>query len=189
MCFYYLGPALVILSFIGQPTSIWPSTKTIAKGCGIALFDIGATAMNYTGASLAGPTIFAIVYSSVTVWTAVFSRIFLGRSMDGWQWSTVVLVFAGLTLTATDSLQLGADVVNGLLLVMIGSAMHALTYIMSEAIMTVLDETLSIRQNCAVQGIVGTLAFLTRSIIRMLSVNELAVVASLTMSASLSAIA
>ena len=36
----------------------------------IALWDISSTSLNYTGASLSGPTIFAIIYSSVTIWTA-----------------------------------------------------------------------------------------------------------------------
>ena len=161
MVFYYLGPASVIFSFIGRQQQVhWPSSRTILKGCGIALFDIAATAMNYTGASLAGPTIFAIVYSSVTVWTALFSLLFLGRFMNGWQWTSVIIVFGGLTLTASDSLQLGDAVANGLVLVTIGSAMHALTYVMSEGIMTGSDERLSVRQNCAVQGIVACSCFL-----------------------------
>jgi drug/metabolite transporter (DMT)-like permease len=154
MLFYYLGPASVVVTLWGQQTS-WPSTKTIMKACGIALFDICAQSLNYTGASLAGPTIFAIVYSSVTVWTAMFSRLFLKRSMNSWQWVAIVIVFGGLTLTATDSMQMGDSVVRGLLLVVFGSMMHALTYVFSEIVMTVGDEKLSVRQNCAVQGIVA----------------------------------
>jgi drug/metabolite transporter (DMT)-like permease len=168
MLFYYLGPASVILGLnVWEPHIPWPSAMTILKACGIALFDICATSMNYTGASLAGPTIFAIVYSSVTVWTAVFSRIFLGRSMIGGQWCGVVTVFGGLALTATDSLTLGDDVVTGLFLVIAGSAMHALTYVMSEGIMTVGEahETLTILQNCAVQGIVACVSFLVWQIV------------------------
>lgn len=159
MVFYYLGPASVIFSFACH-RQVWPSKRTISKACGIALFDIGATTMNYTGASLAGPTIFAIVYASVTVWTAVFSQLFLGRSMNPWQWTGCFTVFGGLVLTATDADSLGDyDVLHGLLLVLCGSALHALTYIMSEGIMTITHEQLSVRQNCAVQGIVAALTF------------------------------
>jgi hypothetical protein len=157
MLFYYLGPATVIFSILNVQ---WPSTRTILKAVGIALFDIVATSLNYTGASLAGPTIFAIVYSSVTVWTALFSQVFLKRSLNGWQWLAVVTVFGGLTLTATDSLQLGKDVVHGLVLVFVGSMFHALTYVMSEGIMTVGSDKLSIRQNCAVQALVAAAALL-----------------------------
>lgn len=104
---------------------------------------------------MAGPTIFAIVYSSVTIWTAVFSLLCLGRRMDTWQWISVALVFGGLTLTATDSLQLGESVIQGCLLVMFGSAAHAMTYILCEAIMTVGDETLTVAQNCGIQATVA----------------------------------
>lgn len=167
MLFYYFGPASVIFGLlrVREHNAPWPPKSAILKACGIALFDIVATSMNYTGASLAGPTIFAIVYSSVTVWTAIFSRIFLGRSINIWQWVGVVTVFGGLTLTAIDSLQLGEDVMYGLVLVVFGSAMHALTYVFCEAIMAIGEETLSILQNCAVQGIVACLAFLVWQIV------------------------
>ena len=71
MLFYYLGPASVVFRLLAEHVA-WPSKKVILKASGIALFDIAAQSMNYTGASLAGPSIFAIVYSSVTVWTAQF---------------------------------------------------------------------------------------------------------------------
>lgn len=60
MFFYYLGPALFIFGLVGEH---WPSKRAIVKAVGIAMFDIVAASMNYTGASMAGPTIFAIVYS------------------------------------------------------------------------------------------------------------------------------
>lgn len=62
MFFYYLGPAFFVFSLVGDQSD-WPSKRAIIKAVGIALFDIVAAAMNYTGASMAGPTIFAIVYS------------------------------------------------------------------------------------------------------------------------------
>lgn len=79
--------------------------------------------------------------------------------MNQWQWVAVLIVFGGLTLTATDSSKLGRDVLHGLVLVVVGSIMHALTYVMLEGIMTVGDEKLSIPQNCAVQGIVAATCF------------------------------
>jgi uncharacterized membrane protein len=158
MLFYYLFPAAFILPVILN--NEWPQRATIFRACGIATWDIASTSMNYTGASLAGPTIFAIIYSSVTIWTAVFSQIFLGRIMSIWQWLMVVIVFCGLTLTASDSLKLGEDVARGSLLVLFGSAMHALTYVMSEAIMTRGDDKLNIYQNTGIQGSLAAVAFL-----------------------------
>jgi drug/metabolite transporter (DMT)-like permease len=156
MWFYYFGPALVLIPLLwrGDP---WPRTikKLIVKAIGIAVFDTIAASMNYAGASLAGPTIFAIVYSSVTVWTAIFSLIFLGRRLNIWQWLSVATVFGGLTITASDSLQLGDSVIKGCVLVLFGSAMHAMTYILCEAIMTVGEETLNVPQNCGIQSTVA----------------------------------
>ena len=68
--------------------------------------------MNYTGSAMAGPTLFAIIYSSVTVWAAVFSRVLLARRMGRLQWTGIVVVFAGLTVTAFDSLTLGGGVLQ-----------------------------------------------------------------------------
>jgi drug/metabolite transporter (DMT)-like permease len=151
MFFYYLAPALILVPLVwrGYP---WPSSKMIWKAIGIALFDTVAASMNYAGATMAGPTIFAIVYSSVTIWTAVFSRICLGRTMNARQWASVAVVFCGLTLTATDSLQHGSAVIQGCALVVVGSAAHAMTYILCEAIMTVGEETLTVPQNCGIQS-------------------------------------
>jgi hypothetical protein len=81
--------------------------------------------------------------------------------MNVWQWSTVFLVFTGLALTATDSSSLGRDVIKGSFLVFCGSIMHGLTYVMSEAIMTVGDDKLSVQQNTGIQGSVAGLCFLT----------------------------
>mmetsp|Transcript_10537 Transcript_10537/g.16186 ORF Transcript_10537/g.16186 Transcript_10537/m.16186 type:complete len:429 (-) Transcript_10537:45-1331(-) len=160
MFFYYLGPASVVFMVLGGNRNSWPSLKTIYKAVAIALVDIVAQAMNYTGSSFAGPTIFAIIYSSVTVWTALFSFVFLKRKMSIWQWMGVVFVFGGLTITAWNAaVSLGPNVFNGSILVIAGSALHALMYVLSEAIMTHEVERLTIPQNCAIQGIVACSAF------------------------------
>ena len=150
----------------------------IAKASLIAVFDIAAQSLNYTGASLAGATIFAVIYSSVTVWTAVFSRVFLGRSLNQRQWVAVFVVFGGLCITAADSSTLGDSVTQGTVLVLMGSCMHGATYVMSEAIMkkgaenndSAIDselrnpmlrrEKLSVRENAAIQGLVAFLGLL-----------------------------
>ncbi len=118
----------------------------------IAGWDVLSQILNYTGASFAGPTIFAIIYSSVTIWTAVFSQLILGRTMNFKQWLCVILVFSGLGITATNSVTTGKSVLTGSLLVIVGSAMHGLTYVLSEGIMTVGQEKLSVIQNNFVQS-------------------------------------
>ena len=155
MMFYYFGTALATFLVKGN----WPSKTTMLKASGIALWDVAAQSMNYTGAALAGPTIFAIVYSSVTIWAAIYSQLFLGRKMDAYQWLAVTAVFGGLALTATDSLELGPGVLHGLLLVVVGSSMHGLFYVLSEAVMTKGEERLTVEQNCAIQGLTASATF------------------------------
>lgn len=149
MLFYYLGPALVTFA-----VPKWPTGPYIAKSALIAVFDSTAQAMNYTGSALAGPTIFAIIYSSVTVWTAVFSIFLLRCMLSLWQWLGVVIVFGGLCITGFSSHTLGSDVTHGALLIFFGSTMHALTYVMSEYIMA--GDHVSVQANCAIQGIVAS---------------------------------
>jgi drug/metabolite transporter (DMT)-like permease len=158
MWFYYLGPALVILPmcFSDREEHSWPrNQRLVFQAIGISLFDTVSASMNYAGASLAGPLVFAVVYSSVTVWTAVFSRIVLGRTMCVGQWGSVLVVFLGLTVAARDSHAMGSSVWLGCILVLVGSMMHALTYIFCEAIMTVGPDVLTLTQNCAIQATVA----------------------------------
>jgi hypothetical protein len=153
MLFYYAGPSSLLLTLLPccQSTRASPSTSNqattatvntrgpsviaVAKASGIACFDIAAQSLNYAGAGLAGATIFAVVYSSVTVWTAIFSRVFCGRHLNLPQCYAIALVVAGLCITALDSVNLGRDVARGTALVILGSCMHGGTYVMSEAIM------------------------------------------------------
>jgi drug/metabolite transporter (DMT)-like permease len=160
MFFYSFGPAMVIIPLLKQQQrQTWPSWNAVFKAIGIALFDVVATCINYAGASYAGPTIFSIVYSSVTVWTAIYSHFILKRILNRSQWLAILTVFGGLALTAKDSLQLGHSVMTGLLMVSVGSALHALTYVASEIVMDMGQDSLTVQQNCAVQSTTGCLLF------------------------------
>ena len=123
---------------------------------------------------MSGPTIFAIIYSSVTVWTAIFSQVLLGRTMNGWQWASVFIVFGGLTITATDSVNMGDSVLTGSILIVFGSMMHGLTYVMCEALMVVGEEKLTVLQNNFMQAVVaGALLFVWQLVYTLPHFNEL----------------
>ena len=114
----------------------WPSRPMLMKASSIAFFDIFAQSMVYAGNNLAGPTIFSIIYSSVTIWAALYSKILLNRSLSNMQWCGVSLVVLGLSLTALDSSTLGKNVFLGAVLIVVGTSGHGLTYVFSEKIMT-----------------------------------------------------
>jgi drug/metabolite transporter (DMT)-like permease len=158
MVFYQLGPAtfIPIVWLEGTPLPTWPTRR---RAMALGALDIVSQAMNYTGAAMAGPTLFAIIYSSVTVWTAVLSRVVLGRTMALPQWLAVSVVFGGLTITAFNSVAYGPGVLTGSLLVLVGSALHSATYVLSEAIMTRGREPIPVRMNLALQGVMSFGAF------------------------------
>lgn len=188
MLFYYIGPAMMSFTFCGNKRQnndnendnydLKDSKITLSKILKvtlIAVVDIIAQTLNYSGSILAGPTLFAIIYSSVTVWTAVYSVILLRRPMNALQWIGVVTVFGGLTVTGFHSRAFGAEVFHGSLLIIVGSSLHAGQYVLSEMVMTTrrpkngsttsgdkdatTDERVSPRLNCAIQGIVATAAY------------------------------
>ena len=171
MLFYYLGPSSLVITLLydyyqskqqqqHEQTAL-PSKSAVLKACGIALFDIFSQALNYTGAGLAGSTIFAVIYSSVTIWTACWSRLILKRSLSWTQWLAVFIVFGGLSMSALDSAQMGPMVRRGASFVVVGSAMHGMTYVLSEAIMSSSNshdgtDHLTVRQNAAIQSLLAT---------------------------------
>ena len=61
-------------------------------------------------------------------------------------------------ITSLDSRAMGREVFTGSTFVVIGSMIHAMTYIASEAVMTKGEDKLSVQANCAIQGIVSCLA-------------------------------
>ena len=155
MLFYYAGAMGVSVFARGDERLSWSTT---AKTSFIAAIDIVAQTMNYSGATLAGPTIFAVVYSSVTVWCALFARLVLGRRMSTQQWAAVLVVFVGLGVTGLATVDLGSDVVEGTLLVGVGSAMHGMMYVLSESLMN--TESVSSAKFCGVYGTVACTAYL-----------------------------
>jgi drug/metabolite transporter (DMT)-like permease len=166
MFFYYLGPAALVFTLIqdhrkqqqdggDDQTSTLPSRRAVLKACGIAVFDIISQALNYTGAGMAGATIFAVIYSSVTIWTALWSRLILKRSLSWTQWLAVCIVFGGLAITALESADMGPNVKRGAILVGFGSAMHGASYVLSEAIMSLGPDRLTVRQNAAIQSVLA----------------------------------
>jgi len=187
LCASHYGSTQSALSFGEEEDdgSFWPSANLALKAAGIAFFDIFAQSLTYTGNNMAGPTIFSIIYSSVTIWSAIFSKVVLSRSLARPQWFGVLLVVLGLSLTAMDSISLGPLVFLGACFILVGSSFHGLTYVMSEWIMTASEtvdssggssgeaatlnatairrrepEHLSIRANCSIQGFVAMVIFL-----------------------------
>ena len=162
MLAYYMGTASVILLARNEGRL---SCSLTLKTALVASIDIVAQTMNYSGVTLAGPTIFALIYSSVTIWCALLSRLLLKREMSKLQWVAVAIVFIGLGITGLSSLEYGPDIARGTILIGLGSALHALMYVLSEMVMKNdnnrgKEEDVSAQMYCGVYGTVASSIFL-----------------------------
>jgi len=61
--------------------------------------EISSSCMHMIGLLLSGPTLVTLVYSSITITTALISRVVLGRVLTAQQWFAIVVVAAGVSLS------------------------------------------------------------------------------------------
>lgn len=118
----------------------------------IAFFDITSLVLNMNGLMYAGSAIFTVVYSSVTVYNAIFSRIFLNKHLHIYQWLGVLFVSVGLAATSVGADNEGRDVAFGIVLILIGSLIHSSTYIMSEISLNRTDNPIAPQMLCSLLG-------------------------------------
>merc|ERR1740130_141880 len=115
---YYVGQACTLLVVVWDPPPLHRWKSWPLRRCAyIAVLSAFAQNLNYAGNMLAGSGVFAVIYSSVTVWCAVLSRLFLQRVMTAYQWAAVLSVFFGLTLTGLGARNDGPRVVLGACLI------------------------------------------------------------------------
>lgn len=118
----------------------------------IALFGILSQNLNYAGNMMAGSGLFAVIYASVTIWNAIFSRFFLQRVLTFWQWCAITVVFSGLVLTHLGARNDGDRVWAGSCMVAVGAMVHAFSHVLSELV-SVRGHKVPAQINCCVQGI------------------------------------
>lgn len=102
----------------------------------------------------AGSSIFAVVYASVTIWSAVLSRLLLQRRLNRWQWLSILSVFCGLALTGLDAKSLGPEVFAGSIMIAAGTILHAVCHTLSELI-SVRGFRIPAYLNSSLQGLTG----------------------------------
>ncbi len=106
------------------------------------------TALHAGLVSVGGGT-FVVIYASCTAWAALGGRFYLGRRITTVQWVGIVVVCVGLGLSAVASSRAAAasaattsgdaatasvsTFVAGLLLVLVGSVLHSMVFVLSDA--------------------------------------------------------
>jgi drug/metabolite transporter (DMT)-like permease len=136
----------ILPTYIGMTMSLLSNMDAMKHGkirwlkmIALAVIELCSAALCFTGLVCAGSAVFTVIYSSVTVYTAVFSRFFFGRQLHYLQWAGVFTVMLGLTsssIGATFGVDEGEeDVGIGVIMIVIGSMFHSLVYILTESIL------------------------------------------------------
>lgn len=126
----------------------------------ISFFEMLAQVLNMNGLIYAGSAIFTVIYSSITIYTAVFSYVFLNRQLHVMQWVGVVVVMVGLAMTSLSAKNDGIDVEFGVFLILLGTAVHSFTYIMSEYLLVVVEDAIAPQLLSSILGAIGSFLIL-----------------------------
>ena len=81
-----------------------------------------------------GSGLFQVAFSSVAIFSAVYSRIFLKTNVSAIQWLGIAIVTSGLIVSPLSSNSQGKSPVTGILLTLLGAQFYSVSYIVNEAI-------------------------------------------------------
>ena len=84
-----------------------------------------------------GSGLFQVAFSSVAIFSAVYSRIFLKTNVSAIQWLGIAIVTSGLIVSPLSSNSQGKSPVTGILLTLLGAQFYSISYIVNEAITVV----------------------------------------------------
>lgn len=81
-----------------------------------------------------GSGLFQVAFSSVAVFSAIYSRIILRTYISPLQWFGIVIVTIGLCVSSLSSNTQSQSLLLGIILTLIGAQFYALSYIVNEYI-------------------------------------------------------
>jgi drug/metabolite transporter (DMT)-like permease len=73
----------------------WPLVKLVVP---VALFDFGDKWFQLFGIKGAGSGLYIVIFSSLTVWTALIRRVGFGRKLEWTKWAAVAMITIGLAV-------------------------------------------------------------------------------------------
>lgn len=163
----------VLPNYIGMSMAVMVDTSKFSNMINIAwsnvlslsLIDMVSQGLCMLGLVYAGSSIYIVVYSGTTIWAAIFSRCLLNHELMWQQWLGVVVVVLGLSLTALD--RSGTSTSNefiegkiGICLIVIGSVLHALTWVLIEKWTKYATERIAPEVMCTLMGLFGGFMYL-----------------------------
>ena len=110
----------ISLRFAYLLTALCDFTGYIIRTIGLGLFFSLIPSLSYCGSGL-----FQVAFSSVAIWSALYSRIILKRPINRVQWLGIGIVTLGLVLSPLSAQNL---------LTLLGAQFYALSYILNEYI-------------------------------------------------------
>lgn len=161
---WYVGMMLVYAGRLcqGRETKARYATVRQRHVLPIAVCDYIGTVGTTVGLVLSGSALFGIIYSSVTVWTALFTCLILRKSQTLVKMVGIATVVIGLALPTLDEAgdvddggASGGRVLAGILLTFVGTLFYALEYTLCERAFTLYDRPLDSKQLCFYTGVWG----------------------------------
>jgi len=152
----YYGMALAVVIPLGSVQIKSPSTSSNfsstpffslnlqTKLCFLGVLEVIGNSFSVLGVSYAGSGLFQVIYSSVVVFTALWSKLFLKRRIPSQQWYGLGIVCLGMMLstlgnqsepTVKDGIQNG-DIVLGVFLTLCATLTFSWHYIFAESLLT-----------------------------------------------------
>lgn len=100
----------------------------------VALTDLSDSFFGVFGINSVGVVVYTVVFSSVTVWTAIIRCVFLRKRLPGIQWAAVLLVTLGLAVTAAagEAKSFDKRFLFGCLATLAAALADAFMYVLSE---------------------------------------------------------
>ena len=81
-----------------------------------------------------GRGLFQVAFSSVAIFSAIYSRVILKTFITPLQWFGIVVVTVGLVVSPFSSNTSGSSPITGILLTLLGAQFYAISYIVNEYI-------------------------------------------------------
>ena len=119
----------ISLRFAYLLTALCDFTGYIIRTIGLGLFFSLIPSLSYCGSGL-----FQVAFSSVAIWSALYSRIILKRPINRVQWLGIGIVTLGLVLSPLSAQNTSNSPLTGILLTLLGAQFYALSYILNEYI-------------------------------------------------------
>lgn len=117
-------------SYYSRRASLYKFPKEIVV---MSLIDVTATTLTLFGQLMIGSGLYIIVYSSLTIWSAIGSLLLLKRRMTWLMWMGVVVVTIGLMISGAGAFTtFGPSKLIGMAVTLVGTILHSGVYWVSE---------------------------------------------------------